>query len=316
MEIPREYIDNFTRVVNAISDDAKKKLKKALEGINATDLEQLRAEIIAVMDLILTPYTDNAAAVAATFYDGLRDLFGISDGFYAISESMRQYETTAGAVYAYTEKHPQLDDELVRQLTKQVGYEIKRATNECIAFNAQRDPKPAKWARVPKFTPTTYAPWSGKPGVTHNKELAQSGTCMFCTMLASRGFAYQSQETASHAHDGCDCVIVPSWRKTSIKGYDPNALYDEWIESGFKVNKGSGGESAERVAKDLGEGGLFSTSGLNGMKEYLRGSKDLDELYKRAETVVEDINKRWNGDQDMFRSASRVAKEMRDRLAG
>lgn len=316
MEIPREYIDNFTRVINALSDDAKKKLSKALEGIDATDLETLRAEIIAVMDLILAPYTDNAAAVAATFYDGLREYQGIADGFYALSESMRQYETTAGAVYTYTEKHPQLDDELMRQLERQVGYEIKRAANECVAFNSKRDPLKPKWARVPKFTPTTYAPWSGKPGVTHNKELAQSGTCLFCTMLASRGFAYQSQETASHAHDGCDCTIVPSWKKATIKGYDPDALYDEWIESGFKVNGGKGGEAAERVAKDLGEGGMFASSGLNGMKEYLRGSKDLDELYKRAETVVEDINQRWNGDSNMFKSASKVAKEMRDRLAG
>ena len=316
MEIPREYLDNFSKVINAISDDAKKKLERALEGKDASDLEALRAEIIAVMDLILTPYTDNAAAVAAAFYDGLREFQGVVDDFYAVSESTRQYETTAGAVYSYTEKHPQLDGELKRNLSRQVGCEIKRAANECIAYNAERDPKPTKWARVPKFTPATYVPWSSKPGVTHNKELAQSGTCMFCTMLASRGFAYQSRDTASHAHDGCDCVIVPSWKKATIQGYDKDALFRQWMDSGFKVNKGSGGESAERVAKDLGEGGLFSTSGLNGMKEYLRGSMDLDELYKRAETVVEDINKRWNGDQDMFRSASRVAKEMRDRLAG
>lgn len=230
MEIPREYIDNFTRVINALSDDAKKKLSKALEGIDATDLETLRAEIIAVMDAILMPYTDNAAAVAATFYDGLRELFGISDGFYALSESLRRSETTAAAVTAYTAAVPELNDELKRQLYKQVGYEVKRAANECMAYNAKRDPQKPKWARVPKYTPVEYRPWSKELGVTHNKQLAETGTCEFCTMLASRGFAYHTEETASHAHDRCDCVIVASWDKDNpaVQGYDPDALYREW----------------------------------------------------------------------------------------
>lgn len=230
MEIPREYIDNFTRVINAISDDAKDKLSKALERIDATDLDALRTEIIAVMDLILAPYTDNAAAVAATFYDGLREWFGISDGFYALSESMRSANTTSSAVMAYTDKFPELDEKLKGQLFKQVGYEIKRAANECMEYNARRDPLKPKWARVPKYTPVDYVPWSKERGVTHNKQLNETGTCEFCTMLASRGFAYHTAETASHAHDGCDCVIVASWDKSnpSVQGYDPGRLYEEW----------------------------------------------------------------------------------------
>jgi len=230
VEIPREYIDNFSKVINAISDDAKKKLSKALENIKADDLETLRSEILAVMDVILSPYTDNAAAVAATFYDGLREWFGISDGFYALSNSMRSAETTATAVTAYTAAVPELNDELKRQLYKQVGYEVKRAANECMAYNAKRDPKKPKWARVPKYTPVEYRPWSKELGVTHNKQLAETGTCEFCTMLASRGFSYHTAETASHAHDRCDCVIVASWDKDNpaVQGYDPDALYREW----------------------------------------------------------------------------------------
>lgn len=230
MEIPRAYIDNFNTVINKLSDDAKKKLSIALDKVDASDFYAMREEIIAIMEAILMPYTDNAAAVAATFYDGLRELFGISDGFYALSESMRRSETTAAAVTTYTSMAPELNDELKRQLYKQVGYEIKRAANECMAYNAVRDPKKPKWARVPKYTPTVYKPWSKESGVTHNKQLAQSGTCEFCTMLASRGFAYHTEETASHAHDRCDCVIVPSWDKgnPAVQGYDPDALYREW----------------------------------------------------------------------------------------
>lgn len=236
MEIPREYIDNFTKVINAISDDAKKKLTKALEGIQADDLETLRTEIIAVMDLILAPYTDNAASVAATFYDGLREWFGISDGFYALSDSRRSTATTASAVMAYTEKFPKLDEDLKGQLYKQIGYEVKRAANECMEYNAKRDPLKPKWARVPKYTPVVYKPWSKERGVTHNKQLEAAGTCPYCLMLASRGFAYHTAETASHTHDGCDCVIVSSWDKSNpaVQGYDTDRLYKEWKDLASK----------------------------------------------------------------------------------
>ncbi|PWG60851.1 hypothetical protein DF200_01115 [Bifidobacterium catulorum] len=59
--------------------------------------------------------------------------------------------------------------------------------------NIKLDPTRPKWARVCG---------SAKP-------------CAFCVMLASRGFAYNSQETAdfgSGFHDGhCHCTVVPSW---------------------------------------------------------------------------------------------------------
>ncbi|PLS29934.1 Papain fold toxin 1 [Bifidobacterium margollesii] len=59
--------------------------------------------------------------------------------------------------------------------------------------NIKLDPTRPKWARVCG---------SAKP-------------CAFCVMLASRGFAYNSQETAdfgSGFHDGhCHCSVVPSW---------------------------------------------------------------------------------------------------------
>ena len=61
--------------------------------------------------------------------------------------------------------------------------------------NIAIDPTRPKWARVCG---------SAKP-------------CAFCVMLASRGFAYNSQETADFGpgfHDGhCHCSVVPSWGK-------------------------------------------------------------------------------------------------------
>ena len=145
-----------------------------------------------------------------------------------------------------------------------------------------------------------------------------SETCSFCIMLASRGFVYHSESTASHAHANCDCRITPSWDKSpTAQGYDPDAYYDEWVKSGFMPSSGNGGsgESAERAAKDLGKGGKFHESGISGMNEYLRSSKSLDELYERADEVFNEIKQHWNGSNQMISSASRVAKEMRSKLS-
>lgn len=46
-------------------------------------------------------------------------------------------------------------------------------------------------------------------------------TCAYCVMLASRGFDYWSEKSASRAsHDGCDCVVVPHSRADEIPGYE------------------------------------------------------------------------------------------------
>lgn len=59
-------------------------------------------------------------------------------------------------------------------------------------------------------------------------------TCGFCIMLASRGFVYSSEDAASglnHYHSGCDCRVVPSWDKSSVDGYDPDAYYEQYKEA-------------------------------------------------------------------------------------
>jgi hypothetical protein len=227
--IPRSYIDNFTEAINALSDDAKAKLAKALERVDDTVTYDALVEI---METLLSPYTDSAAAVAATFYDGLREWYGIDDGFYATSEGVRVPYITEGTVSKVMDGNnvAVLTEDMQAALLDQIDYEVRRTANLTIERNARLDPRKPKYARVPSVTPSVYDPWSKKRGVTHNKFLAETGTCMFCTMLASRGFAYHTAETASHAHPDCDCRIVPSWDKKNptVEGYDPDMYYDMW----------------------------------------------------------------------------------------
>lgn len=79
------------------------------------------------------------------------------------------------------------------------------------------DPSNPRWARVPR----------GK-------------TCAFCTMLASRGFAYTSEETAgglgNYYHADCDCQIVPSWGEQNLEGYDLQKYKDLYEKAKEKAN--------------------------------------------------------------------------------
>lgn len=65
-----------------------------------------------------------------------------------------------------------------------------------------------------------------------------SETCPWCMMLASRGFVYSSEESASHGkHVGCDCIVLPGRGGTShmdatqIAGYDPAEWRARWQEA-------------------------------------------------------------------------------------
>ena len=86
---------------------------------------------------------------------------------------------------------------------------IQSAGRMHVQNNIRMDPTQPRWARIPK-----------------------GETCEFCLMLASRGFDYLTEETASLGgsfHNGaCDCAVVPSWIESKISGYNPYLLEQRW----------------------------------------------------------------------------------------
>ena len=211
MQIPRKYIENYSNTLNVVSEQARRKLADALSQIDYTqDVATIRNAVIAVMQPACGASTQVAAQLAADFYDGLRVRFGVVDDFEAEPQSLRIPDATDGAVRAFAQdlvEEKPLGD-FIGKCVDRIDYETRRAANECVAYNAKKDPKKPKWARVP----------------------AGAETCMWCIMLASRGFAYLSEESASHSHAHCDCRIVPSWDKKNpaVQGYDPELYYDMW----------------------------------------------------------------------------------------
>lgn len=86
--------------------------------------------------------------------------------------------------------------------------------------NVRLDPSNPRWARVP-----------------------QGKTCAFCTMLASRGFAYTSEEAAGGEgnafHADCDCRIIPTWGEQTLPNYDWRK-YEQWYEEAKEAAGGRG----------------------------------------------------------------------------
>ena len=139
--IPRRYVDNYTKVLEALSEKAQAEAAKALAKIPLDDVAQARDNIILVMDGICGTYADSTASVAAKFYEICRE-HCIGGTYEALIESGREPEGTHEAVRAMMQtivdgKPP---DALYDQLLSRVDYEIRRAAGECTFINMQEDP--------------------------------------------------------------------------------------------------------------------------------------------------------------------------------
>lgn len=210
MAIRRSWIDRFTRGINAISEDSRKRLAEALARIDYTqDVAVVREQAIAIMQAFCGRATDTVAMLSAEFYDGLRE-YELGQRMDAVAESGREPEATDGAVRAFARKLVDGDaGTFVDMCLSRLDYEVKVAASRTCLANAARDTRKPMFARVP----------------------AGGETCQFCLMLASRGFAYHNEAAASHAHANCDCRVVPSWTAHAVEGYDPDALKAEWEAS-------------------------------------------------------------------------------------
>lgn len=72
----------------------------------------------------------------------------------------------------------------------------------------------------------------------------QGPSCGFCIMLASRGFVYASKESAGQFkrfHDHCDCRIVAGMPGTTVEGYDPEGMYERYLQCRDAITNGEVG---------------------------------------------------------------------------
>ena len=233
--IPRAAVDFLTEEINGISADAQARVLRVLQGINWTpeNIAECRELVLQALATVMPTYTTMAAQASADFYDASRELVvGERLGAQAISDfDMRK---TEGAVRGFVRFVLRDDVQTFNdQVLQRIDYEMKRSANMSVVENGRRDPKKVRYARVP----------------------TGAETCDFCLMLASRGFVYQSESTASasHVHSHCDCRITPGWAGMEVEGYDPQAIYDRWqdaidVKASERAERKGTTESEERAA--------------------------------------------------------------------
>jgi hypothetical protein len=216
VQVPLSYAQEFTAQVNVLDAAAKELLAQRLAAVDFAS-ETALADCVAAMKDVCGAATQNASVLASTFYDRVRALYA-DDGFTALAESHLSAGALEGTVRKEVAKGA---DGIEGRMRRVLGAEIVREKHATIYANGRRDPLKPAYARVPVPSGSIYG-W--KKGETHNAYLAEHGTCAFCEMLASRGFAYRSEGTAdAHVHDGCNCVVMPGFDgvKTKVGGYDP-----------------------------------------------------------------------------------------------
>ena len=211
--IPRAAVDFLTEEINGISADAQARVLKVLQGIQWTpeNVAQCRDLVLQALASIMPTYTGMAAQASADFYDAAREL-ALGERLGAVAISDYDPRKTEGAVRGFVRFVLRDDVQTFNdQVLQRIDYEMKRSANLSVVENGRRDPKRVRYARVP----------------------TGAETCDFCLMLASRGFVYQSESTASasHVHSHCDCRITPGWDGMEVEGYDPQAIYDRWQDA-------------------------------------------------------------------------------------
>lgn len=183
--------------------------------LDTLDATGTRDALLEVAPLLVAQYGEMAATVAADFYDQMREQAAVVGRFSAVLGDPVDVEDLRGqirwSIDPLFSADPDPDAALGRLEQKVDEYSLQPG-RDTIARSAGRDPAKARWARVPV-----------------------GDTCAFCLMLASRGPAYRSAESAGKGrkyHGDCDCTPTPYWQGDQHpEGYDPDALLQTYTDA-------------------------------------------------------------------------------------
>lgn len=235
MEFSADDIANHSDNLNAIGDAAVDDLRSycgdLFSGVDWSDADddtrkQLRNQVIDHVNYIQETYGSASESIGSLFFDNALSSDGeLANAVMAGTANNQQVSNSV----RYWARHlfgenPDLDafvDGVSAFVRRTVTHAADLSVAEsAVSTNEQQDLS-IRYARVP-----------------------QGPTCSFCIMLASRGFVYASRESAGQLgqyHDDCNCRIVAGMPGTEVEGYDPEGMYDRYLQCRDSITHGESG---------------------------------------------------------------------------
>ncbi len=266
MLISASRLAEYTAALNAQQQAAFNFMQTAIRSFyqlngGMIDAETMREFAMQTLTTCVQTFGDRAATIACSAYDVTMEELGISVQPSAVYNPVSVNSTGRQVDYLMRQLTPDTFDSFAQKLAERAYENVGRAANKTTIHNAERDySKGVRYARVP----------TGKE------------TCGFCLMLASRGFDYTSRKAAgdmgfgfNRFHDRCDCRVVAGDELTTVEGYDPDWLYDVYLDARSTIDPAS-------IRRDM-----------EGLPAQIVNKKITDEICK-------EINRRsldwsWNG---------------------
>ena len=230
MQISASRLAEYTAALNAQQQAAFNFMQTALRSFyqlngGMIDAETMREFAMQTLTTCVQTFGDRAATIASSAYDVTMEELGISVQPSAVYNPVSVNSTGRQVDYLMRQLTPDTFDSFAQKLAARAYENVGRAANKTTIRNAERDySKGVRYARVP----------TGKE------------TCGFCLMLASRGFDYTSRKAAgdmgfafNRFHDRCDCRVVAGDDITTVEGYDPDWLYDVYLDARSTIDPAS-----------------------------------------------------------------------------
>lgn len=206
MTISKRDWQRYIKRLRRINDKAADLVAAYMQRIDINSREGIKA-LLDYSYAVATNYGEAATELACQMYDAVAEASKV-----AVLPAEPASTATYGEV-AKTVQGRMLHSQDAAAVGASVGRLVKMAAVDTTMKNALRDG--AEWAWIPS-----------------------GDTCAFCLTLASRGWTKASKDAiknghAEHIHDNCDCTYQIRFNKnTNVEGYDPDALYDEYINAG------------------------------------------------------------------------------------
>lgn len=251
--IDRQEVVATAFMIQRLQKEASKRARQAVKkwiaahpGWEAADLRRFCTQLV---QQLVAEYGNAASSLSCDLYDG------IMGGEFAPAEPWDgSCDAQLERAVRYQLSKALNGDEaaFLDAIDEMVGYYVRRHANETTMANCERDNRlyspqgmgdglgqahnlfgmprggrPEAYASNMRRRRRGGALEIGDPAFARVPTGAE--TCTYCLMLASRGFAYHSADSAGHAdHRGCNCMIVPGRHGDTVEGVDTSALYDCW----------------------------------------------------------------------------------------